>query len=510
MEKKKFNVRHLTAGVTIFAIVFTIAVIGQTMMILNYNNSANSQTFTDGVTISRINLTGLDKRQAEYEVGSLISQKIDEMNLNITYEGKEWNFKGSDFEIENNTAQVIEDAYKYQQKMMGKVQNFESKAIIGNGMNLDIAFSFLFKDINAKLEEVIKQVEKEPVDSQVTFNPEANPKFTYSASKKGIKVDRIKLFKDLEQQFATNHKNMQIELSTVSVGAKITEDYLKDRTGLVSIFSTSLYNSKERRLHNVALALSKFNGLTIKPQEEVSFNAVTGPQTLDGGYKKSIIIFNGQFVEGVGGGLCQASTTMYNALILANLEILEVSKHTLPVGYIELALDAMVSENWSDLRFKNNSENNIFIAAYVKDDRAYVEIYGKTLENGVKLKRRSEFIRTIGHKGDKIVPDEKGEYASEVLYKGEYFRVAYPREGYEAKAYLQFYSGGNLIKEVLIRNEIYEPQQGIVIEGTAEPPKDYVIKSDVEIIKPQQMTSDTTGNNVSAVLQKTNPVDYNP
>jgi vancomycin resistance protein YoaR len=510
MEKRKFNIRHLTTGVTIFAIVFTIAVLGQTMMILNFNNGDNAQTFTDGVTISRINLSGLNKQQAEYEVSAFLNQKINEMNLNITYEGKEWNFKGSDFQIEDSAAQVIVDAYKYQQKMMGKVQDFESKAIVGNGMNLDIAFSFLFKDINAKLEEIIKQVEKQPKDCQVTFNPANEPKFTYSKSEKGIKVDRIKLFKDLEQQFATNHRDMQIELSTVSIDAKATEDYLKDRTGLVSIFSTSLYNSKESRLHNVALALSKFNGLTIKPGEEISFNHVTSPQTLDGGYKKSIIIFNGQFVEGVGGGLCQASITLYNALILANLEVIEVSKHTLPVGYIELALDAMVSENWSDLRFKNDSEYNIYIAAYVKDARAYVEIYGKTLENGVKLKRRSEFIRIIGHKGDKIVPDEQGEYASEVLYKGEYFRVAYPREGYEAKAYLQFYSGGNLIKEVLIRHEIYEPQQGIVIEGVAEPPKDYIIESEVEIIKPQQTTSDTTGSNVSAVLQKINPVNLNP
>ena len=113
-----------------------------------------------------------------------------------------------------------------------------------------------------------------------------------------------------------------------------------------------MHNSKQRRLHNVGLALSKFDGMTIKSGEEVSFNAVTSPQTVEGGYEKSIIIFNGQFVEGVGGGLCQASTTLYNAVILADLEVIEVSKHTLPVGYIELALDAMVSENWSDMRFK--------------------------------------------------------------------------------------------------------------------------------------------------------------
>ena len=73
-----------------------------------------------------------------------------------------------------------------------------------------------------------------------------------------------------------------------------------------------------------------------------------------------------------------------------------------------------------------------------------------------------------------------------MLYKGERFRLSYPREGYEAKAYLQYYSGGNLIKEVQIRHEIYEPQQGIVVEGNDIPPKDYVIESQVELIPPQK------------------------
>ena len=132
------------------------------------------------------------------------------------------------------------------------------------------------------------------------------------------------------------------------------------------------------------------------------------------------------------------------------------------------------------------------------------------MDNGVKVKRRSEFIKTIGHPGDKIIYDEKGEYSDKVLYKGERFRLAYPREGYEAKAYLQYYSAGNLIKEVEIRHEIYEPQLGLVVEGVKLPPDDYEVKTDVEIMKPQETTSDTTGNNVSAVILKTNPPAFNP
>ena len=506
MKLNNINLKHLSIGITIFAVVFTIAVIGQAMMIVNQYNY-QEEAFLEGMTINQINVSGLGKEEALRAVRTSLKQKVDEMNLTITYDDKSWTFTGADFKLEESVQQVIEEAHAYQQKLIKKEEtDFSASTITAKGLNVNVAFNFLFKDINEKVDAIISQVEKAPINSQAYFSADNAKKFTYSKEQFGLRVDKIKLLKDIQKEFAVNHTNMQVKLSTVSVDPEVTEANLKEQTKLVSIFSTDLHNSKQRRLNNVSLALSKFNGLEVKPGEEVSFNALTSPQTLEGGYEKSIIIFNGRFVEGVGGGLCQASTTLYNALILANLEILEVNKHTLPVGYIELALDSMVSENWSDLRFKNNSPYSIYLAAYIKEERAYVEVYGKTLENGVKLKRRSEFIRTIGHKGDKIMYDETGEYADQVLYKGERYRLSYPREGYEAKGYLQYYSGGNLIKEVQIRHEIYEPQQGIVIEGFHEPPADYTIKeSDVQLIEPQEETSDTTGSNVSSVLLKNNP-----
>jgi vancomycin resistance protein YoaR len=507
---KKLTPRQISTTIVLVCFIFTIAVIGQTMMVINESN-LEQQIFLEGIKIEQINVSGLNKIEATRQLGASINQKINEMNLIVTYQDREWKFKGSDFSVQQDVKMVVEDAYQYQQKLLHKDKNFNANTIVTKGLNIDVAFEFLFQDLNDKVEAIIKEVEKAPVNSRVSFFPEKDVKFEFSKSYSGLKVDRVKLLKDIEYQFKNNHNNMQVTLQTVKIEPQVTESYLQDKTKLISTFSTDLHNSKERRIQNVQLALSKINGLTIKPNEEISFNSLTGPQTLEGGYQKSIIIFNGQFVEGVGGGLCQASTTLYNALILANMEILEVKKHTLPVGYIELAFDAMVSENWSDLRFKNPSQNNVYLVAYVKDERAYVEVYGKTLETGVKIKRKSEFVKTIGHPGDKIVFDVKGEFADKVLYKGERYRVAYPREGYEARAYLQFYSGGNLIKEVLIRDEIYEPQHGIIIEGASVPPKDYVIaKSDVEFIPPQDETSNTTGSNVSAVILKTNPPDYNP
>ena len=263
------------------------------------------------------------------------------------------------------------------------------------------------------------------------------------------------------------------------------EDFYIDKLSLLGEFSTDLSTSKGGRKHNVDLALKRFNGKIIEGGQKVSFNEITGPHTYDNGYHSAIVIVNGEFVEGVGGGICQASTTLYNALLLSGVEINEVHKHTLPVGYVELSLDAMVSEGWADLKFTNLSEYPIYIKANVEGDKAYVKVYGKPLEEGITYKRSVEYVRTIPHGGDKIIKDEKGEYSDKVTYEGEYFRISYPKEGYEAKGFLEKYKNDELISRVMIRHEIYEPKNGLLIEGVKPAKNNEEIKTDINVIPPQ-------------------------
>ena len=314
--------------------------------------------------------------------------------------------------------------------------------------------------------------------------PNTKQIFNITKCHSGTKLNEEKLYADIEEQFKTS-SNIYVELETTSIEPEICEDFYNDKLSLLGEFSTDLSTSKGGRKHNVSLALSKFNGKIIKPNQEVSFNEITGPQTEETGYQSAIVIVNGQYVEGVGGGICQASTTLYNALLLSGTEILEAHKHTLPVGYVELSLDAMVNEGTADMRFKNISDQPIYIEAYVEGDRAYAKVYGKPLEEGISFKRSVEYVRTIPHNGDKIIPDTKGEYSDKVTYKGEYFRLSYPKEGYEAKGYLEKYINGEFVSKEMVRHEIYEPKQGILIEGTKEPEKGEEIDNETQYIPPQ-------------------------
>ena len=215
---------------------------------------------------------------------------------------------------------------------------------------------------------------------------------------------------------------------------------------------------------------------------KVSFNKITGPHTLASGYQVATIIYNSRFVDGVGGGICQASTTLYNALIRAGVEILEVNKHTLPVRYVPLACDSMVAEYISDLRFVNKSEYPLFIKTYSNEESVGVEIYGHEMADGIVYDLTSETIKVLPHSGDLIKPDIDKEYSDKVIYKGEFYRLSYPRDGVEAKAYLNTYKNGELIDTKCVRHEVYKPQNGILIEGVQEKPAELnSIEEDVEI-----------------------------
>ena len=160
--------------------------------------------------------------------------------------------------------------------------------------------------------------------------------------------------------------------------------------------------------------------------------------------------------------------------------VTEVHKHTLPVKYVPLALDAMVSEYVSDLKWTNDSEYPIFIRTWHDENSVHVAIYSHQLS--LEYKTRTELVEKLKSTGDVVKKDTKKEYTDKVLFEGEYYRLSYPRDGYEAKAYLQKYENGVLVDETLIRHEIYQPQNGVVIEGIEKVVDGMNPINDVELI----------------------------
>lgn len=461
------------------------------------NGYISNNEFYDNTSVNGINVSGMSKEQ----VSSLISSKMisdkDNIDIELKYEDKTWSLSGKDFETNSNIFPIVEQTYAEARNGSAAQKMAKVKKLKNEGLNYNISYRYILGDFDKKIDDVINKIECEASEPCINFDPskEGEEMFTAVEGACRVQVDKTALYSKIDEAFKGGSK-ISVEVPVAKVDYT-TETDIFANTKLRSKFSTSYKSSARGRKNNVNRALQDFNGMVINPGEEISFNDVTGDKTADKGYMKANIILNGIYVEDYGGGACQASTTLYNALILSDIEVLEVHPHSIPVSYVPLAFDAMVSEGYSDFRFKNNLEHPIYIKTYGDDENAYVEVYGEPLEEGYEIKRRAEFIETLPHEGDMIIKDEKGEYSDKVTYIGEYYRIKKPSEGYHSKAYLQYLKDGEVVSEKLIRDEFYYPQKGIIVEGTETLGEGMTLpENQVEIIPPQEK------NNISEVSLK--------
>ena len=150
---------------------------------------------------------------------------------------------------------------------------------------------------------------------------------------------------------ALNSSVTNVYATFITTPPQVTKQDLVNLTILRSEFTTYYpYSTPDRKL-NIKLCASKINGTTLKSGEEFSFNNKVGKRTEENGFKLAKIIFNGSFIDGIGGGVCQVSTTLYNCALLSGLKITEHHSHSLAVSYIEPSFDAMVSGDYADLNF---------------------------------------------------------------------------------------------------------------------------------------------------------------
>lgn len=473
------------------------------------NAITGKEKFYNNTRINGVDVSGMSVAEAENVVLTDMLNSKKEIEIEFVSKDKSWILSGSDFEVSNKIQPMVQQISKY-----GKDGNFfqnlrKSKEIEENGKDFQISYVNILADADAKIEQIIEEVEQESRPACLVFQPNEEEIFSIDEGQNAIFVDRDKLYKEIDDSLKSD-KKVKIEIPIIEIENQIDIDALKNSVVKRSEFSTSYQTSSAARKNNVKKAIESFNGMIVEPGQTISFNETTGNRTEENGYKNAHIIVGGVYVDGVGGGVCQASTTLYNALLLADIEVLSANHHSLPASYVPLSFDAMVSGNYSDLVFKNTLDNPIYIKTYADDSNVKVEIYGQKFDDGVTIKRRAELVKILPHNGDKIIADAKGEYSNRILYKGEYLRIKYPREGYESKGYLQYYKDGKLDHEKEIRHDFYLSQDGIVMEGVESPVEGMIIPvSDVKIIKPQKVTK-ATEEMVRNKLQKTNPSEYNP
>ena len=222
---------------------------------------------------------------------------------------------------------------------------------------------------------------------------------------------------------------------------------------LISSFSTEYSANQKERVHNLKRASSKIDGYFLDIGEEFSFNAVVGIRNKANGFLPATIIKDGKFSEGIGGGVCQVSTTLYNAVLLAGLTVTECHAHSLRVSYILPSFDAMVSYGYADLKFINDKALPLYIRIYASDTKITVKIYGES--DGYQYKRVSEKVKEITPPPPDIIYSNEIEQ-EEILSNA--------KNGLISNGYLVKYKGDKIIEKTLIRKDKYLPIKGVIIK----------------------------------------------
>ncbi|HHU62451.1 MAG TPA: VanW family protein [Natronincola sp.] len=181
---------------------------------------------------------------------------------------------------------------------------------------------------------------------------------------------------DIVHSVISARSNTHLPLRGIEVVPLWRTEHLEELTAIIGDFSTSVLGSPAR-VKNIELSLKAINNILLMPGETFSFNGIVGERTVERGYGSAPIILGETVVPGVGGGICQTSTTLYNAVRLAGLEIVERRIHSVPPSYIKHGLDATVAWPHTDFKFRNNSDSPVIVKGAIQRWRVRVWILGK-------------------------------------------------------------------------------------------------------------------------------------
>lgn len=333
--------------------------------------------------------------------------------------------------------------------------------IYGNGQMKTGTFSFDMDSLKESFRALAKTLagkwNRAAADSQlVSFDKETSV-YTYSEAKTGRMLNEESLVQALmEAVKAGNYAAVKPEFSESS--PKRSAAQAKEQYQVIGSFTTKTTSNKNRN-ENIRLAVEAIDGRILKPGEEFSFNLATGNRTKEKGYQPAGAYRNGVLIEEPGGGVCQVSTTLYNAIVSSGLSATERHSHSFTPSYIQPGEDAMVSFDGyagPDLKFVNSEPTTVAVRASLKDNTLKISIVGlPILEDGVKVTMRSEKVRDVE-------PPAPVYEANDGLPAGTEKVVDQGQKGGVWKTFRVVTKDGNVLEETPLHNTTYRGKASVI------------------------------------------------
>lgn len=412
-----------------------------------------------GVIIEDINLSGKTKEEAFNLIQQKYGDEVLKKKVNIKGANRTYTIDYSKLNAKYNTEETVNEAFIY-----GKNHGiFEKYKHIKKPVEKKIELKFTYdeKPIKELAAGMTKEIDKAPVNASIKMV--GRGKFSITPEEPGAKLDTEKLVQDINN--VINGKltgDVEVAAKIDNVQASVTKDILSKVNTKISSFTTNFASSNANRINNISLATKSINGKLLLPGESFSFNDVVGQRTTARGYKEAGVIINNKLDSGVGGGICQVSTTLYNAVMKANINYTERRHHSLASSYIAPGLDATVSYGSIDYKFKNTLQYPIYIEGYTSGKNVTFNIYS----DSSLAKRTYDLVSEVY---GTITPNIK--YIDDPnMYEGEKEVVEKPSTGYKVRVYRSTYENGKLISKEKLYEETYRKIDGVTKRGTKKKP----------------------------------------
>ena len=294
-------------------------------------------------------------------------------------------------------------------------------------------------------------------DAKIQYSDDPTEPITFVSEAAGQRIDE----EALQEALATADTVSRITVDLQPVEASVTSEELKARYTLLSEFSTSFKGStlgRKNRVNNMALAASRINGIVLEPGEEFSMNKTILDRTKENGYYLAPAIRNGTYEKEYGGGVCQVSSTLFNAVMMADLTVTERHHHSWPMHYVPIGRDATIATGYKDFKFVNSTEGELVIFAHLdkKAKKVTIRLYGIHSPDFDHIVIVSKRTGSLPAKGTKVRLDESLSAGSRVEERKE-------RRGKTSVTYKEYYdAAGKLIRREKVYEDSYPSIEGLV------------------------------------------------
>ncbi len=447
---------------------------------IRYSRIMHSGLFPEGVSIEGNSVSGLNQPEASALLKDFIASHAPSGTAKLVYGDKSFSLDMSEHvRVKDNSADVLNEAMKAGQDedMLTAIEKTEKLA--RTGKDYTISFDYDFSGIKNAVREIAEQIDRAPVNSSFTNIDKENHTAETSGSVIGLTVEQDKLYESITEAYREGTLDRPIEIPVIETEPKYNREDFK----VIEIeFQTSFKGSNENRKFNIRKGCDIINGFLMIPGEVFSMNEQLGDRSLSGGWKEANAYVSGAHELQAGGGVCQISTTLYNAAVRADLEIVRRTNHSMPVFYVKMGQDATINSVGFiiDFQFRNNTDSDLVIFAWTERNILHTKIIRAAFDTDEydEIRMSSEKIQDLKPEGEPTVTLDL------TMKPGEAITDVPRRDGSIWQSYKDYYKDGKLVRSEKLARSTYKAFAGSYRVGPAITEGDGTIPSGEDSSEP--------------------------